>query len=145
MLRVQVATGMRPSEVCNIRPCDIDRSGEVWMFRPAKHKTANKGKRKAVPLMGDARDAITDYMNRDPQAYCFSPAESMAWFRANQRANRQSKVQPSQEDRTKESPTKKPGKRYDATRATAKAFSEPPSEPKLKRGTRTSYGTWLEP
>jgi len=113
MLRVQVATGMRPSEVCNIRPCDIDRSGAVWMFRPAKHKTANRGKRKAVPLVGDARDAITDYLNRAPHAYCFSPAESMAWFRANQRANRKSKVQPSQQSRAKQSPQKAPGEHFD--------------------------------
>ena len=115
MLRVQVATGMRPSEVCNIRPCDIDRSGETWMFRPAKHKTANKGKRKAVPLLGDAREAITDYLNRDPQAYCFSPAESVAWWQATKRASRKSRVQPSQESRAKENPRKQPGDRYDAT------------------------------
>lgn len=114
MLRVQVATGMRPSEVCNIRPCDIDRSGEVWMFRPAKHKTANKGKRKAVPLIGDAREAITDYLNRDPQAYCFSPAESVAWWLATKRANRKSKVQPSQLSRSKPSPRKQPRSRFDA-------------------------------
>jgi integrase len=115
MVRVHVATGMRPSEVCNIRPCDIDRSGEVWMFRPAKHKTANKGKRKAVPIIGDAREAITDYLNRDPQAYCFSPAESVAWWLATKRANRKSKVQPSQESRAKENPQKQPGERYNAT------------------------------
>ncbi len=114
MLRVQVATGMRPSEVCNIRPCDIDRRGAVWMFRPTKHKTANKGKRKAVPLVGDAREALTDYLNRDAMAYCFSPAESMAWFRANQRAKRQSKVQPSQASRAKQKPRKMPGERFDA-------------------------------
>jgi hypothetical protein len=31
MVRVQVATGMRPSELCNMRPCEIDRTGEVWV------------------------------------------------------------------------------------------------------------------
>lgn len=30
MVRVQRLTGCRPAEVCMIRPCDIDRSGEVW-------------------------------------------------------------------------------------------------------------------
>jgi integrase len=114
MLRVQVATGMRPSEVCRIRPCDIDRSGNFWMFRPAKHKTANKGKRKAVPIVGDARDAITDYLNRDPQAYCFSPVDSVAWWQAQKRANRKSKVQPSQVSRAKTNPRKRPRDHYDA-------------------------------
>jgi integrase len=114
MLRVQVATGMRPSEVCNIRPSDIDRSGEVWMYRPAKHKTANRGKRKAVPILGDAREALTDYLNRDPNAYCFSPTESMAWWLATKRANRKSKVQPSQESRAKLNPAKKPRECFDS-------------------------------
>jgi len=31
MVRVHVATGMRPSELCSMRPCDIDRSGETWV------------------------------------------------------------------------------------------------------------------
>jgi integrase len=79
MIRIQVATGMRPSELCRMKPHDIDRSGEVWVYRPAKHKNANKGKLKAVPLIGDAREAIIDYLARPADSYCFSPAESMAW------------------------------------------------------------------
>jgi len=114
MIRVQVATGMRPSEVCNMRPIDIDRTGEVWVYRPSQHKTKNRGKIKAVPLIGDARAAITDYLQRDPESYCFSPAESMAWHRARQRSKRQTKVQPSQADRSKPAPRKQPGNRYTA-------------------------------
>ena len=114
MLVVHVATGMRPSELCNMRPCDIDRSGTVWMYRPPKHKNANKGKARAIPLVGDARDAITNYLNRDPKSYCFSPVESMAWWQASKRADRKSKVQPSQVSRAKENPRKGPGERFDA-------------------------------
>jgi integrase len=114
MVRIQAATGMRPSEVCNLRPIDIDRSGETWMFRPAKHKTANKGKRKAVPLVGDAREAIEDYLNRHPESYCFSPKESVAWMTAQKRAVRKTKVQPSQVSRRKESPLRAPGDRFDS-------------------------------
>lgn len=88
MMRVQIATGMRPSEVCRMRPCEIDRSGEVWVYRPKKHKTARMGKIKAVPLLGDAREAITDYLNRDPQTFCFSPRESVAWSRAKRSRER---------------------------------------------------------
>lgn len=114
MIRVQIATGMRPSEVCKMRPCDIDRSGVVWMYRPAKHKTASRGKVKAVPLVGDARAAITDYLQRDGQAYCFSPAESVAWWMAQKRSQRQTKVQPSQRSRALECPRKTPGQQFDA-------------------------------
>ncbi|QDT02221.1 site-specific tyrosine recombinase XerC [Rubripirellula lacrimiformis] len=109
MIRIQVGTGMRPSEVCRMRPCDIDRTGEVWVYRLAKHKTANQGKTKAVPLVGDVRDAVTDYLQRAPEAPCFSPRESIAWVQSNKRANRKSKVQPSQINRAKPNPKKQPG------------------------------------
>lgn len=114
MLRVHIATGMRPSELCRLRPCDIDRTGPVWMYRPAKHKTAGRGKTRAIPIVGDALDALVDYINRDPQSFCFSPAESVAWWQATKRANRKSKVQPSQVSRAKERPAKKPRDCYDA-------------------------------
>ena len=114
MLIINVATGMRPSELCRIRPCDVDRSGPVWMYRPVKHKTANKGKARAIPLVGDAREEITNYLNRDPKSFCFSPKESMAWWQAKKRSDRKSKVQPSQMDRSKESPRKEPGDCFDA-------------------------------
>jgi hypothetical protein len=45
MIRVHAQTGLRPSELCNMRPCDIDRSGPVWFYRPSKHKTASRGKK----------------------------------------------------------------------------------------------------
>lgn len=112
MLRVQISTGMRPSEVCDLKPCDIDRSGPEWIWRPKKHKTAGHGVVKAVPLVGDAREAVEDYMNRDPQSYLFSPAESVAWWLAQKRSQRKSKVQPSQQDRSKANPRKRPGTKY---------------------------------
>jgi integrase len=43
-------TGMRPSEVLAIRTCDLDRSGEVWVFRPARHKGQWCGKERVVPI-----------------------------------------------------------------------------------------------
>lgn len=88
MLRVQLSTGMRPEEVCSMRPCDIDRSGPEWIYRPAKHKNSHRGQVRAIPILGDAREAITDYLNRDPQSYLFSPREADSWFRAKLSAER---------------------------------------------------------
>lgn len=115
MMRIQIATGMRPSEVCRMRPCEIDRAGEVWVYRPVKHKTARRGKIKAVPLIGDARDAITDYLQRDPQAFCFSPREAMAWKRAVNSANRTTPMSCGNRAGTnrKTAPAKQPGECYD--------------------------------
>ncbi len=82
MIRIQAATGMRPSELCRMRPCDIDMANDdAWMYRPAEHKTARLGKSKAVPIIGDARAAIIPFLSRDPEAFCFRPAESMEWYR----------------------------------------------------------------
>jgi integrase len=33
MVRFQRLTGCRPGEVCALRPCDVERSGDVWAFR----------------------------------------------------------------------------------------------------------------
>ena len=35
MVKFQRLTGCRPGEVCQLRPMDLDRSGEVWQYRPA--------------------------------------------------------------------------------------------------------------
>lgn len=47
MIRIQLATGMRSGEVCRIRPCDIDQTGEEWIDRQDSHKrplTTESGK-----------------------------------------------------------------------------------------------------
>jgi integrase len=35
MVQLQRVTGARPSEICDIRPCDINRTGDVWEYIPA--------------------------------------------------------------------------------------------------------------
>lgn len=117
MIRVQVATGMRPSEVCKMRPCDIDRTKDIWVYKLAKHKTSKRRKIRQVPLIGDARAAVEDYLNRAPDAYLFSPAESMAWHRAVKTSKR--KTPPSCGNvvgsNRKQAPKKKPGQCFDHT------------------------------
>jgi len=36
VLELMLLTGARPGEVCSMRPVDIDTTGEVWTFTPAK-------------------------------------------------------------------------------------------------------------
>lgn len=115
MIRVQVATGARPSEICRIRTMDIDRSGEDWIYRPPEHKTAGYGIDKAIPIVGDAREALTPYLtDREPDAYCFSPKESAQWHRDQRTAQR--KTPPNQGNKIgtnrKEKPTREPGDKY---------------------------------
>lgn len=113
MIQIQAGTGMRPSELCNMRPCDIEqRSDDVWIYKPSTHKTAHRGKAKTVPIVGEAMAALAPYLDRAPDAFCFSPAESMQWVLEQRRKNRKSKVQPSQKDRSKAEPKRKPGVQF---------------------------------
>ena len=55
MVEVQLLTGMRPGEVCRLRPRDIDTAGDVWVYRPGQHKTRHRGKGRAVAIGPRAR------------------------------------------------------------------------------------------
>ena len=116
MLRIQIATGMRPKEICMMRPCDIDRRGEVWIYSPSDHKTKYRGKSKVIPLVGDARDAVTEFLQRDPEAFCFSPAEAMAWRHAIAASKRKTPMNQGNRVGTnrKADPKRTPRDRYDA-------------------------------
>ncbi len=62
MLRVQLATGMRPNEVCKINPADIDTAGEVWVYSPRNHKTEHHGKRRTILIGETAQSVLSRYM-----------------------------------------------------------------------------------
>lgn len=88
MVRLQRASGMRPMEVCLVRPCDIDRSKEVWLYRPESHKTEHHGRERVVPIGPKAQEVLLKYLARDSMAYCFRPCESEAKRLALRAANR---------------------------------------------------------
>jgi len=112
MVRFQRLTGARPGEVCALRPCDVDRTGEVWCYRPASHKMQHHGRERVVFVGPKAAAVLLPYLLRDAQAFCFSPAESEAKRKAMLRENRKSQVQPSQRDRSKPRAKRKPADRY---------------------------------
>lgn len=76
MVRLQRLTGMRPSEVTQIRPGDLDRSGGVWLYRPASHKTEHRGRSRTVLLGPKSQAILQPYLKREAAQYCFQPCES---------------------------------------------------------------------
>jgi integrase len=112
MVELQALTGMRPQEVRLIRTGWIDRSGELWIYRPIRHKTADLGKVREIPLGPRAQEVLMPWLKADPDAPLFSPAESRAAVLKDQRARRKTKVQPSQRDRRKKNPKRRPGATY---------------------------------
>jgi hypothetical protein len=42
--------GRRPQDVCLMRPRDIDREGEVWIYQPESHTTEHHGRQRVIAL-----------------------------------------------------------------------------------------------
>jgi len=76
MVRLHRLIGARPAEVCLIRPCDVDTSGETWAYRPESHKTDYRGHQRIIFIGPRAQDVLRPYLLRPAEAYCFVPAES---------------------------------------------------------------------
>lgn len=88
MVRLQRLTGMRPAEVCLLRPADLNQTCDVWTYRPVSHKTEHHGKRRVVFIGPKAQEILSGYLTRGSTEFCFCPKESEAKRRAEQRANR---------------------------------------------------------
>ncbi len=76
MVRLQRLSGCRPGEVCSIRPCDVDRSAEVWTYKPESHKTQHHGKERFIFIGPKAQAVLVPYLLRPAGSFCFSPADS---------------------------------------------------------------------
>jgi integrase len=80
MIRLQLLTGMRPGEVCQMRACDLDTSGEVWLYRPASHKTQHRGKARVVALGPCAQGVLLPFLPlRCPHCGACGRAAALLW------------------------------------------------------------------
>lgn len=96
MVRLQQITGLRSESLVVLRPCDVDRSGDVWLYRPM----ASKGSRRlVVPLGPRAQAILSPYIERPADAFCFTPAGSELERADRRRAGRKTPLQPSQAKR----------------------------------------------
>ena len=71
MVRFHRLTGCRPEEVCGLRPCDLERGGDVWI-----HKTEHHGRQRSIFVGPKAQEVLLRYLARDPETYCFRPCDS---------------------------------------------------------------------
>ena len=88
MVRIQRLTGARPGEICIMRPFDLDRTDQTWIFRPSKHKTQHLGRQRCICIGPKSQEILLPYLLRSPTAFCFSPRDSEKQRRAEQHANR---------------------------------------------------------
>ncbi|HUE71263.1 MAG TPA: site-specific integrase [Pirellulaceae bacterium] len=117
MVRLQRLTGCRPGEICILRPGDVDSTGEIWLYRPARHKTAHRGKERVIPLGPKAQAVLRPYLLRPADAFCFSPGDSERKRRQARHDARKTPIAQGNMPGTnrKRSPQRKAGERYNST------------------------------
>jgi integrase len=115
MVRLQKLTGMRPAEVCLLRPMDVDRTEDVWTYRPESHKTEHHERERLIFIGPIAQGILFKYLARDAAAYCFRPCDSEAKRRAAQHASRKTPLKYGNSPGTnrKAKPKYAPGQLYD--------------------------------
>lgn len=114
MVRLQRTTGMRPAELCMLRPCDVERTGSVWLYRPESHKTQHHGKDRVVLIGPKGQGILLKYLARAADDYCFRPCDSEAKRRAAQHDARQTPMNQGNRPGTNQvsSPQRPPGEKY---------------------------------
>lgn len=120
LAQVQYYCGMRPGEVTLLRRCDIDTTGDVWLYRPHAHKNDWRGQDlvKAIPKL--AQVVIAGFFKPGLEEYLFSPVDSAAWYRRQPRRERTTKQYPSElvqmekrrKRRGRTKPRRSPGDHY---------------------------------
>jgi integrase len=88
MIRLQRITGCRPQDVCNLRPCDVDTSGDVWLYRPGTHKTEHHDRARTIPIGPKGQEILRPYLLREKESHCFRPVDSEKKRRQKLHANR---------------------------------------------------------
>ena len=89
LVRLQLLTAARPGELVGMRSCDIDRSGDVWVFAVQQHKTAYRDAERVVYLGPQAQQIISDFtFDRAIDEPLFSPQDAERERAEKRRANR---------------------------------------------------------
>jgi len=95
LIEFQRWTGCRPGEACNLKRCDIDMGGEVWLYRPTLHKTSYRGKPRTIAIGPHGQKMLAEFFTENPDDFLFSPARAIQELNAVRSANRKTPLYPS--------------------------------------------------
>jgi integrase len=123
ILRLVWHTGMRPNEVCNIRPYDIIRDDpDCWLYIPGrdsspvgKHKTMRFERVRVIPLTRECQQILQLRIKDSSSKECvFDPRETMRELLARKSEQRQTPLNSGNRPGTnkKEHPMITPGEKY---------------------------------
>lgn len=89
LIQLQLLTGARAGELVKLRPVDINTSGDVWTYTPAKHKTAHHGHTRTIFIGPKGQEVVRPFLRGRPvDAFLFSPREAEAERREKMHAKR---------------------------------------------------------
>jgi integrase len=88
LVEFQRLTGCRPGEACLLRRADIDTGGAVWLYKPARHKNAHRGKARVVAIGPKAQALLREFFTPNLDEYLFSPRRAVEEFHVERSARR---------------------------------------------------------
>ena len=115
LIEVQRLTGGRPGELRVMRPCEIDKTEDIWTYTPDSHKTEHHGHRRTIYLGPQAQAVVCPFLEgRDPEAYLFSPREAEEERLAARHAQRTTPLSYGNKpgSNQKSTPRRRPGEHY---------------------------------
>ena len=113
--QLQLLTGARGGELLKMRPCDLDTTGELWVYTLAAHKTRHFGHERLILLGPRAQIIVRPFLaGRATDAFIFSAAEAEAERRTARHSARKTPLscgnRPGSNRRRK--PRRQPADRY---------------------------------
>ena len=90
MVRLQLASAMRPGELVLTTVRDLDMSGPIWEYHPGSWKTEHHvGRAPRVIMLGPkAQEIIRPFLSLDISGYLFSPQRAVDELNAEHREER---------------------------------------------------------
>jgi integrase len=108
MIELQRRAGMRPVEVVIMRCVDLDEGGDIWIYTSSRHKTEHHDKVWEVFIGPKCQEILRPWLESRSGPYLFSPSEAIKERKEKRRVHRKTRVQPSQQDRSRKKPKKSP-------------------------------------
>ncbi len=117
VVQILLLTGMRCGEAVIMRASDLDMTGDIWLYRPERHKGLWRGKERVIAIGPRAQAIIRKYLGLRIDAYLFSPAAQEELIQAERRENRKTPLYPSHAKRLAEkrkaNGKRRPGERFE--------------------------------
>lgn len=85
MIQFQLWTGCRPHEACQVRMADIDRTHEIWEYRPGRFKTEHHANSERIIFIGPhAQRLLMEWNRPNPDELLWQPREArLDWMKAH--------------------------------------------------------------